>query len=754
MKRFSKLKKAAAAILGAALMLTSLSVPAFAAETADPVIDTTKKGSITINKYEGQKGDTSKPLEGVEFTIYRIGEFDQKEGTSTELKIKSLVAGVKDINSETKYEDIKTAVDKAIVDGDLKESDTGTTQLNGDPTKASVTFSNLELGVYLVVETDAPPQVVNRSANFLVSVPMMNTEGTGWNYDIEANPNLELGVYLVVETDAPPQVVNRSANFLVSVPMMNTEGTGWNYDIEANPKNQAVYGGINLIKKGTNGAPLQEVDFTLQRQTNTNTNTWETLGTHTTDRNGSLNVSNLAPGTYRFIETDLGNNPGYILDGKTAYEFTTLGTHTTDRNGSLNVSNLAPGTYRFIETDLGNNPGYILDGKTAYEFTVNEEGAIVIGDGSQPTNSGVINVVNEKPDMTKQVQKKDSQQWGQDADYNVGDKVPYKIIVDVPKNITDLETFTITDTPKNLKDDISSVKVKCDNAEIINTDNTIYTVTQNKDGNGFTIQFHPTAMSDYAGEQLTIEYQAELLASANTTTEGNSNTAKLEYSNMIKPNQEDTDNPNTGKKPGKNTIEDNAVVYTFKINVHKQDEKNSPLKGVTFDLYKEVKNGISGAEPGNEKNGLSPNKYWLKLRSKLETDEQGDISVSGLANGDYYLVETKTASGYNLLKGPVKVTLNIQYTTSITETREWEDDDANGGKKLVKHTITSSKTTFTGGDTTSSNAGYVTQTVINKKGFTLPETGGMGTVLFGVGGAALALAGLYMILSSRKKSSK
>ena len=659
MKRFSKLKKAAAAILGAALMLTSLSVPAFAAETADPVIDTTKKGSITINKYEGS--NTDKPLPGVEFTIYQIGEFEQKEGTSTELKITSLVAGVEDINSETKYEDIKTAVEQAI-DGDaLKASGTGTTQLNGDQTKASVTFSDLALGVYLVVETDAPPQVVNRSANFLVSVPMMNTEGTGWNYDIEANP-----------------------------------------------KNQAVYGGINLIKKGTNGAPLQEVDFTLQRQTNTNTNTWETLGTH-----------------------------------------------TTDRNGSLNVSNLAPGTYRFIETDLGNNPGYILDGKTAYEFTVNEEGAIVIGDGSQPTNSGVINVVNEKPDMTKQVQKKDSQQWGQDADYNVGDKVPYKIIVDVPKNITDLETFTITDTPKNLKDDISSVKVKSGENLINNDNNSIYEVSQTQDKNGFTIQFHPTAMSDYAGKRLTIEYQAQLLEDADITTEGNSNTAKLEYSNMIKPNQEDTDNPNTGKKPGKNTIEDNAVVYTFKINVHKQDEKKNPLQNVTFDLYKEVTKDTLNAAQGTAANGLSKDKYWLKLNAdSLITDAKGDISVSGLANGDYYLVETKTASGYNLLKGPVKVTLNIQYTTSITETREWEDDDANGGKKLVKHTITSSKTTFTGGDTTSSNAGYVTQTVINKKGFTLPETGGMGTVLFGVGGAALALAGLYMILSSRKKSSK
>lgn len=661
MKRFSKLKKAAAAILGAALMLTSLSVPAFATETADPVIDTTKKGSITINKYEGS--NTDKPLPGVEFTIYQIGTFEQKEGTPTELKITSLVEGVTEINSQTKYENIKTAVDKAIADGTLEADGTGTTQLNEDQTKASVTFSDLEFGVYLVVETDAPPQVVNRSANFLVSVPMMNTEGTGWNYNIEANP-----------------------------------------------KNQAVYGGINLIKKGTNGALLQGVTFTLQRK-DTNTDKW-------------------------------GEDTQYKTNDK----------------GSLNVQNLAPGTYRFIETGLGNNPGYILDGKTAYEFTVNADGKILIGDGSQPTDSGVINVVNEKPDMTKQVQKRQNKEqdkkWGQDADYNVGDMVPYKITVDVPKNITGLETFTITDTPTNLKDEINSVKVKSGENLINNDSNSIYEVTQTQDGTGFTIEFRPSAMSEYAGKQLTIEYQAELLESAVTTTAGNPNTAKLEYSNMIKPDQEDTDNPNTGKKPGKNTIEDNAVVYTFKINVHKQDENSKPLQGVTFDLYKEVTKDTPEAEPGNKQNGLAQNKSWLKLKSNLKTDEQGNISVSGLAKGDYYLVETKTVNGYNLLKEPVKVTLSILYETSITETWEWVDDGANDGKKLVKHTITSSKTTFTGGDTTSSNEGYVTQTVINKKGFTLPETGGMGTVLFGVGGAALALAGLYMILSSRKKSSK
>ncbi len=652
MKRFSKLKKAAAAILGAALMLTSLSVPAFA---ADPVIDTTKKGSITINKYEGD--DKSKPLEGVEFTIYQIAKLEQTTGNTTGLNLESLVTGIDKIDSTTTYDNIKNAIDDAIQSKELlPAASPKTTKLNSQTNKASVTFSDLELGVYLVVETDAPPQVVDRSANFLVSVPMMNTDGTGWNYDIEANP-----------------------------------------------KNQAVYGGITLIKNGTDGALLQGVAFTLQRKNN---DKWE---------------------------------------GKTEYK--------TGSNGSLNVTNLAPGTYRFIETDLGNNSGYILDGKTAYEFNVDEQGKIVIGK-EQATDKGMITVINEKPDMTKQVQKKDSRQWGQDADYNVGDKVPYKITVDVPKNITDLETFTITDTPTNLKDDINSVKVKS-GENLIKNDKSIYEVTQTSDGNGFTIEFRPSAMSDYAGKRLTIEYQAELLESADTTTKGNPNTAKLEYSNMIKPDQGDTNNPNNNKTPGKNTIEDNAVVYTFKINVHKQDEKNSPLKDVTFDLYKEVFQGTPGAVQGTAANGLDKNKYWLKLNANsLITDAKGDISVSGLANGDYYLVETKTKDGYNLLKEPIKVTLSILYTTSITETWEWVNDEQNNGKKLVKHTITSDKTTFARGDTIPANAGFVTQTVINKKGFTLPTTGGMGTVLFGVGGAALALAGLYMILSSRKKTSK
>ena len=50
--------------------------------------------------------------------------------------------------------------------------------------------------------------------------------------------------------------------------------------------------------------------------------------------------------------------------------------------------------------------------------------------------------------------------------------------------------------------------------------------------------------------------------------------------------------------------------------------------------------------------------------------------------------------------------------------------------------------------------GIQIQTVINKKGFELPLTGGMGTVIFSVLGIALVLAGLLVITASRKKAAK
>lgn len=386
-----------------------------------------------------------------------------------------------------------------------------------------------------------------------------------------------------------------------------------------------------------------------------------------------------------------------------------------------------------------------MDGDTVYMFTVGSDGSITYDNKTE--NNITITVKNEKPDMTKQVKERDKESWKQDADYNVGDMVPYKITIDVPSNITKLKEFTLTDTPNNLEDDINSVEVKCGDVTLEKDAN--YTIAKDNDGGkGFKIAFVTSTMEAYAGKKIVVTYNAKLLDSAVTTTAGNPNTAKLEYSNKILPDTDDGSNPNKPGEPGKDAIKDTATVYTFKLQINKKANSvdGDNLTGVKFDLYKEVPAGTKGAASAEDvKNaGLDTNKTWMKIAADLTTDENGTVEKSGLANGTYYLVETKTAKDYNLLKAPVEVTLNIVYTT--TTKAEYVIDDK-GVKTLVKHEI---KTTeFKEGTATST--GTHTETIINKKGFDLPTTGGMGTVLFSIAGFALMAGAAFVLLKGRRK---
>ncbi len=116
---------------------------------------------------------------------------------------------------------------------------------------------------------------------------------------------------------------------------------------------------------------------------------------------------------------------------------------------------MSSGTYRFIETSVGaDNKGYIMDGAATYEFKVDGKTLLMMERQVQILQ---IPVTNDKPDMTKEV--KNGSEWKHDADYSVGDLVQYRIKVSVPANIAKLKKFALTDTPTNLKDDVTSVKV-------------------------------------------------------------------------------------------------------------------------------------------------------------------------------------------------------------------------------------------------------------------------------------------------------
>ena len=523
--------------------------------------------------------------------------------------------------------------------------------------------------------------------------------------------NLALGLYLVVETTSPAIVTGPCDPFLISVPM-TTDGDDWLYNVHVYPKNSTAVGGLSLVKTGKAGAALKGVTFVLQKK---NGDSW----TDITKKS-----------------TALGDNTGTVLN------------LVTNEAGKISVEDLSSGTYRFIETSVGaDNKGYIMDGAATYVFDV--DGTKVTYNGKTDENIE-IPVTNDKPDMTKEVKNGDT--WAHDADYSVGDMVPYRITVSVPANIAKLKKFTLTDTPTNLKDDANSVKV----TDKAGTTTIPATATATEDGNGFTIDFTPAELAPYAGQDIIVTYNAELLSTADTTKTGNPNTATLEYSNKILPATDDGSNPNKPGTPTTEKIEDTAVVYTFQIQIVKkaESETGTPLANVEFDLYKEVATGTTGAATVDEvkKAGLDRTKTWKKinvtsLKTGAEGENKGKVSQGGLKNGDYYLVETKTNQDYNLLKAPVKVTLNIAYTTT-TKAEYYTTKE--GIKTLVKHEV--EKTEFKNNGVASD--GIQIQTVINKKGFELPLTGGMGTVLFSVIGLALVLAGVVVITASRKKTVK
>lgn len=664
-----KFRKMLAGVLSAAMVLSTMTVTAFAEDnTSAPkktvaTIDTSLKGSITIHKYEyngtmeihgtGEKSDQLptddkkiKALEGAGFTIYRVAD-------ENELK-----------NYYSTSPENLPLVSDYVENGKIKSQ-----------------YSNNKVGGEI------------------------RTNGEG----IAEFKNLELGFYVVVETTTPDKVTTPVEPFIVSVPMTTKDGDNWLYDVHVYPKNKTTYGEVTLEKKGNNTELLSGVKFVLQKWNATET-TWE-------------NAKN-----------------------ETGVEGVEFGELPTDANGKITVNGLSQGKYRFIETDRGSNDGYIMDGATKYEFTVTKDGMIKVGDAA-PVANATINVNNEKPDMTKEVQDRATKAWKHDTDYNVGDMVPYKITIDVPSNITNLKEFTLTDTPTNLDD--KEVNLQCEDLDVAEN---AYSVAKEGE-HGFKITFTTANMASYAGKQIVVTYNAKLLDSADTTTVENPNTAKLEYSNEILPGQNDIDNPNKPESadttPGKDSIEDNAVVYTFKLQILKKAEKadGAPLQDVEFDLYKEVSAGTKNAITGDDaKNvGLSSDKHWLKINTgSLKTDGNGEVSQSGLAHGIYYLVETKTVGGYNLLKAPVEVKLDFVYTT--TTKKEYVIDE-NGVKTLVKNEI--EKTTFT--ENGAKSTGIHTETIINKKGFELPITGGMGTVLFSIAGFALMAGAAFVLLKGRRK---
>lgn len=692
-----KLKRLFTAVLSAALALSLCAMPAMAADgttttppkTSTSTIDKGQKGSITIHKYLMDNTDNALSSTNGEKTN------TLPDGALPASGVEFTLYQVKDIDELIQYFD-------GVSDAQKVEA------------KNYFNNENYKDGV-----TDA-----------VAGKPTVHGET---NKDgIVTFEKLPLGLYLVVETKKPVTVTEAVEPFLVSVPMTRigeagkTIPTEWLYDIHVYPKNSTSKGNVTLEKMGvvgdkTNAVPVKGVKFTLEM---------------------------LTAGAAENDET----NWNLIRNG-TEPEF------TTDDQGKIKAENLIPGKYRFTEVgyaDDAPNKSYIINNGDTYVFDVDREGNV-----SKPENTNdydaaekTITVYNYRPDVNKQVKNR-SNGYGDAADYNKDDTITYKVVVDVPANIVKLKKFVLTDTPTHLKDDFASVKVYSDeDMQSVVEPGSIYSVEGTD--KGFTITFTPKQMSVFAGKKLYVSYTAKLDKDANgnfagsTAVGGNSNSIELTYSNKTKLDKDEAENPDNQTK-----IKDEAVVYSFQLNVQKTNGKDN-LPGVVFDLYKEGEVGAQGALDSDKAKKLgfenTERTGYVLVQENLVTDDNGQIVYKGLANGNYWLVETKTLEGYNLLAKPVGVTLNIDYKKSLTENKTYV------GGVLVKSDVSATEESFKGTSINDKENGKIiggsAVEVVNRKGFTLPVTGGFGTLLFSGIGVLLVLAGVGVLFSLKKKSNR
>ena len=229
------------ALLMAVVMALSLITTAF----AEPTIDPSKKASLSIYKYDitkasndgawdaesyvsaGLRDDavidklSKYAIQGVEFTYLRIADITMNN---------EAVEGQRQVGVLYGFDSSgrSTAVLSAI----------GLTAADAHKTAGGINyFTSDMLNNKLAAALTANATTVKNALETAVKnggVAMPETDATGHT----SASNMEQGLYLVVETRVPENVTSTCNPFLVSLPMTTIDGAAWNYDVTVYPKNQ------------------------------------------------------------------------------------------------------------------------------------------------------------------------------------------------------------------------------------------------------------------------------------------------------------------------------------------------------------------------------------------------------------------------------------------------------------------------------------------------------------------------------------
>lgn len=457
-------------------------------------------------------------------------------------------------------------------------------------------------------------------------------------------------------------------------------------------------------------------------------------------------------------------------------------TMMSDENGLANADNLELGLYFFVETKVPANVNTTIDPFFVSVPMTNDDGEQWFYDVYvYPKNQTNI------PDLDKKVRQHDDAELYDEPEYkdsatgSEGDVMDYIFVSHLPKitsEATYLTQYTFVDQlDKGLSYNRDAAIYFYDNkddAMANNTENAIVTwkhgatqfsenyASQSAEYNQLTIaptlgglnEINPELSDCY----LVVAYTATVNSDATPILGDHGNTNNVEL---------------TWKRTSMDfidTLEDRARVYTYALDLTKQfteSDQEFDFTKVQFVLQNKTDGHYITAKQA------SAGKYYVTDATKGATegegtvfvpDTNGKLIIEGLEANTYVLTEIHTSDGYSLLKEPI--TFDIQQTEdtfipSRTTLYDTSDIEGNPNKTVIEQNGDRASATVDGNDVAmtvhavknvqSTNA-YVPVTVINTPSFELPMTGGTGTLIVTLAGAAVVVAGVVVLTRKSNKS--
>ena len=731
-------------------------------------------------------------LQGVQFTYLRVGNietYSNTEGGSSQVnvvyEIPKALAEILELDEGAAYNMKADGVaekctNKGVLHYDSTQLTDALAKILADDELAATSALEEYLYTYGSYDDTADGSVNTSDDTGVSAKNMPKTDAKGYTH-VEG---LELGLYLLVETEVPEQVTSTTNPWFVSLPFTNMTpdeagggkgeegGNYWLYDMTCYPKNQT--GNPTLDKSVRNAYSNSTVE----------------------DKNGTVNRGDFYVGTYNskalVVYNDDSNNPnnaadeddaayvanrgGYTSDGITAgkdgagysYDFEYRDTNTASAGDVLDyilVSKLP--TITSVSTFLSE---YTFTDVLSAGLTYNQDVKIAFYDNADDANAN--NTANAE------------------TIWDLSDN-KYSALVDLD--------YTVSDGDHTWKDGSSQLTVKMTEAGLIylngegTNGNNIAgqgggKVSNNSYSDMYMVVYYTVTVNSDASLVLGDEgNENDVMLTWSRTSDGYYNTLEdrnYVYAYSLDLTKEFSDNEGDMSQVEFKLYNTTDAYYV----VAQQSEENPAVWYVTGKTTsKEEATTFKPTEEGRiVVYGLEADKYamtevatdngYTLLEDSINivitpTDREVNASVAGVTgmdeaaidaivqyyhggiydeNGDLvtasedYIKETngnrpavQTPDGRTIGKTDMYVGEIKPATATVDEV----------SADMKEHTYTEGEGTE---QKTSANATVVLN-VVNNKNFLLPQTGGYGTILFTLAGCAAAIGGVVLVTKKSKK---